>query len=90
MAPEEWIADLRDDNQRESLDKARRLEQAAYAVPSSAPRPGAALNSRVQPASRHNFQMQRRQTHLAQQPSNLDSGEEPNPFKKTSPRRQWQ
>jgi len=90
VSPEERLASLRDDTQRENLDKARRLEQAAYAVPSSAPRPGAALNSRVQPASRHNFQMQRRQTHLVQQPSNLDSSEEPNPFKKTSPRRRWQ
>jgi hypothetical protein len=86
---EAWIAPLRDDTQLEALEKSRTLERAAYAVPSRAPKPGAALNSRVRPASKHNFQMQKRQTHFAQQPSNLDSSEPPNPFKKTSQRSRW-
>jgi hypothetical protein len=51
VSPEEFLAPLRTEEQRGSLDRARRLEQAAYSIPSSAPRPGAALNSRVQSAS---------------------------------------
>jgi hypothetical protein len=88
--PEEtWIAPLRDDQQRANLDRARRVEQASYAVPSRAPRPGAALNSGVRSEASGIFQP--RQVHLSQQPSNLSSRDEaPHPFQRKAPQRsQW-
>jgi len=87
IAPEEWIADLRDDKQRADLDRARRLERASFAVPSRAPRPGAALNSGSRSEAAGIFRP--RQVHLKQSSSNLSAGSE-HPFQNRTPsRKSW-
>jgi hypothetical protein len=52
VSEETWIAPLRDDQQRANLDRARRLEQASYAVPSRAPSTTTALHPSNKPRSR--------------------------------------
>jgi hypothetical protein len=51
-----WVDSLRDDKQRKYLDDARRLEMAAYAVPSTAPKPPKSLQTAANQAQRREMQ----------------------------------
>jgi hypothetical protein len=62
---EAWIDSLRDNKQRQYLDEARRLEQAAFAVPSTAPKPPKSLQKAVDRSQRGRMVQRNQQVFLA-------------------------
>jgi hypothetical protein len=87
----EWIDSLRNDAQRKHLDDARRLEQAAFAVPSTAPKPPKSLQKAVDRAQRHDMMRRQRSSAFLTGGSGepLQASEPSHGARKTKKKRAW-
>jgi hypothetical protein len=86
-----WVDSLRDDKQRKYLDDARRLEQAAFAVPSTAPKPPKSLQKAVDRAQRHDMMRRQRSSAFLTGGSGepLQASEPSHGARKTKKKRAW-
>jgi hypothetical protein len=93
-----WVDSLRDDKQRKYLDDARRLEQAAFAVLTTAPKPPKSLLKAVNRARGQEMQQRRPlmfiprggsagETHLVSEPSHNSGASEVSPPRPASKKR---